>query len=310
MRFKKVIKIKDGIETSEMKECVPRDLPLSSRFIEKYWFDAIRLVYQYEKQRGLVGRHLLIADNRIEAGLKLYRDKHIDNITITTENCGDFIADIASEKDEQKYIVVIKNYLTSSSTGLPPQFQYQREKFISDLQVSCTCSDYAFGRYKDNASLCCKHICAAIWFLQERSMPRIFITPEQKMIGYQKSDVEELETNIEGLPLLKFTPHINVLLMKKYRNMLPAISISLHRISNDDHTEPNKPHWITYTSEQLSGVERLIKGIIKGYKSMMQSKGISDTEIMERLDKFIERPIEKQKKKNRLYFYWRKLFRS
>jgi hypothetical protein len=302
MRLKKVIKIKNGIETSEMKECTPRELPLSSRFIETYWFDAIKSVNHYEKQRGLVGRHLLIADNRIEAGLKLYRDKHIDNITITTENCGDFIADVTSEKDEQKYIVVIKNYLTS--TGLSPQFQYQREKFISELQVSCTCSDYTFGRYKDNASLCCKHICAAIWFLQERfNMPRIFITPEQKIVGYQKSDVEELATNLRAMPLLKFTPYINVLLMKKYRDMPPAISISAHREDNETHKDFSKEVWLTYTYEQLNAVEGLIKGIIKGYKSVLHHKGISEKEIAERIDKLIQRPEVIKKKKRWWVFH-------
>ena len=125
-------------------------------------------------------------------------------------------------------------------------------------------------------------------------MPRIFFTIEQKMLGVQKSDVEELEVNIEGLPLIRFTPHINVLLMKKYRNMLPAMSVSLHRVLNTDRTEPNKPHWITFTNEQLPEVERLIRGITKGYTAMMQSKGMSDEEIDEKLRVLTMRMVKKK----------------
>jgi len=279
---KKVIKIKGDIISEEMKECHPRELPLSSKYIEHWWFDAIRCVYEYEKQRGLVGRHLLMSDNRIESGLKLYREKHIDDITLTTEYGGDVLAHVSSEADDEQYIVVVKNFIPETL----PQFSYQRENYISNLQIACSCSDHMLSRYKENASLCCKHISSVLWMLQLdarfKNMPRIFITPEDRIVGYQKSDVEELEVDIRALPLIKFTQHINILLMKEYQDMQkPALAVSVHRVDNMTHREESKPQWLTYVESK--DVERLITGISKAYTAMEISHDKTLEQIEERL---------------------------
>jgi hypothetical protein len=317
-RFKKVIKIKGDIINEEMKECHPRELPLTSKYIEHWWFDAIRCVYEYEKQRGLVGRHLLMSDNRIESGLKLYREKHIEDITLTTDYGGDVLAHVSAETDDEQYIVVVKNFIPETL----PQFSYQRENFISNLQIACSCSDHMLSRYKENASLCCKHISSVLWMLQLdgrfKNMPRIFITPEDRMVGYQKSDVEELEVDIRALPLIKFTQHINILLMKEYQGMQkPALAVSVHRVDNMTHREESKPQWLTYVESK--DVERLITGISKAYTTMETSNGKTPDEIEGRLctvlkikprmiEKVVERIVEKkvfvEQKKRHWWHIW------
>jgi len=294
-KLKKVYKIKNGLETSEMKECRPRELPLSSKYIEKWWFDAIRCVYEYEKQRGLVGRHLMFSDDRISSGLKLYREKHITEITITTENGGDVLGYVTSEDETDKYVVVIKNFSPIS----PTNFAYQRETFISNLQISCSCSDHMLSRYRENASLCCKHISSIFWMLQEPRwhMPKIFITPEERIVGIAKSDTTEIETEIRAMPLVKFTQFINVLQLNKFRGMEPALGLSVHRISNEDHSELGKPQWLTYTSTELSEIERLLRGCVKVYKEILLSQQVESSVITEKIDKLVERPqIEKKKR--------------
>jgi hypothetical protein len=54
----------------------------------------------------------------------------------------------------------------------------------------------------------------------------------------------------------------------------------------------------------MPGIERLIKGVVKAYKSMLQSQNIPDEQITERIDALIDRP--QIKKKRRLWFFLQK----
>ena len=121
----------------------------------------------------------------------------------------------------------------------------------------------------------CGHINAVFFHLIEHfGMPKIFIFPEEKVVGIKKSDVEEIEVNIKALPLLKYSYFINILLLKKYRGMKPALGISIHKVLNPPYGEGEvgKPLWLTYTKEE--DVLRLIKGLQKVYSHMQGKKSL------------------------------------
>lgn len=295
---KEVFKIdKDGNKTVEMKECHPSELPLTSKYVERYWYDAIKTVGAYEKQRGLVGRHILLSDNRIEAGLKLYRNKHIEQATITKEKGGDALIYVTSKQGDERHIVVIKNFLPVD--GKNPQFAYQREIYINNLQTSCDCEDYMIsGRFKSNASLLCCHQMACFFYLQDKwNMPKIFISPEERMLGYKKSEIEEIETNIDALPLIKFTQSMNILLLKNYRGMSNACGISVHRIDNETHREETKPQWLTYC--QPEDVKRIIHGLLKVYNAM--TGGDKDDEV----NVVFVKPSKQEESKKKWWEFWK-----
>ena len=269
---------------------------MTSKYIAPYWFDAFQNVFRYEKRRDLPEVHKLVSDDRIKRGLDLYRDKHILHNVVTTIRGGDVNATV------DEYTVIIKNFLPEKL----PQYNYQREEYISNLFVNCTCKDFSMGKYRDNASILCKHCCATIWYLQaEFNMPVIFVSPEAKELGYSKSNTVELATDIKALPLVKFTNYINILLLKKYRGIAPALGISIHRINNETNKEESRPVWMTYT--ELPEVEMLIRGISKAYKEMAKSKGISDLDNTVRLCSLVEiNPIIKEstQSKRKWWKFW------
>jgi len=301
--LKEVYKSVNGKEFVEQKECHPQQLSLTSRYIAPYWFQAFHNVFKYDKERGLQETHKLCDDSRILRGNRLYKEGHIASWVVTKHRGGDVRAIVTSEDKKTEYTVIVKDYLPPKL----PQFNHEREQFIANLFVDCTCSDHQTTHYRSNSSMLCKHICAILFFLMNDKrffMPKIFITPEEKMVGLAKSETEELETEIRAMPLVKFSQFINILLLKKFRGMEPALGFSVHRISNEDHQELTK-QWLTYTSEELPDVERLIRGITKGYKAMMTSKGISDDEITGRLDKLTERPQKTGKQKYPWWHFWK-----
>lgn len=299
---KEIFRYKNGKMTTEYKECHPRELALTSKYIAPYWFQAIHNVFKYEKMRGLQEIHKLVDDTRIRKGLELYRKGHITTWVVTKHRGGDVHAVVLSEDKTKTYTVVVKDYLPERL----PQYNYEREDFISKLFCDCTCQDHVISHYRDNSSMLCKHINAILWFLMEDKrfyMPRIFISPETKIVGYEKSDTEEIEIEIKALPLIKFTQFINVLLLKNFRGMHPALGISIHKISNETFTELGRPQWLTYT--ELKDVERLIRGITKGYKAMAKSHDISEAEIQKNLDRLTERKIEPSKlEKKKWWKFW------
>lgn len=297
MSYKKTVYyLKDGKIESHEKECRPRTLQLTSRYIMPYWFDALRNVFEYEKKREFTEAHHLIDDSRIAKGLELYRNNAVIDATITTVNGGDVRASVKGDKGI--YTVVIKNFLPID--GKPPQYNYQREQFWTNLYVDCNCPDHQIGgHYKDNASLICGHATCVLWYLIDKwNMPKVFISAEERFLGFKRSDAEEIETNIPSMPLIKFRFYINILLLKQFRNMLPGLGISVHRISNDDDSEFGKPIWLTLIESK--DVERLIKGISKVYMAMEKSHDKAPEEINERFytilgikPKIIEKIVEK-----------------
>jgi len=295
---KEVYKIdKDGNKTVEMKECHPRQLPFTSKYIAPYWFDAIQNVFKYEKRRDLVEVHKLVSDDRIKRGLDLFRNKKIIHNVVTTVNGGDVHATVG------EYTVIMKNFLPPKL----PQYNYEREEYIANLFVNCDCKDAQMARYRDNASIFCKHISSVIWYLQaEFNMPVIFISPEAKELGYSKSDTEELATDIKALPLVKFSQYINILLLKQFRGIPSALAISIHRINNETNKEEMKPQWLTYTG--LREVEMLLKGISKAYREMAKDIYNRDDLIDKTLISLVgiksEQIVKKSEKK--WYQFWRR----
>ena len=285
----------------EWKECTQIKLPFTSKYIAPYWYAAIRNVFEYDKIRGLQTIHKLTSDDRIASGYKLYKNKHIKEIIVTTYSGGDVRAIVLSEDKTEEHTVIIKNFLPQKL----PQYNFEREDYIANLIIRCDCTDSSIGAYKHNSSMIDKHSAAVIWFLIDRfNMPRIFVLPEQKMVGYQKSDIEELEVEIYALPLVKFTQHINILLMKKYKSMQnPALGVSIHRVDNLTYREEGKPQWLSFCNS--GDVERLLKGISRAYTAMEISQGKTPSQIQERLcmvlgiapktiEKLVEKVIEKK----------------
>lgn len=142
----------NGNQTTEQKECHPRILSFTSRNIDPYWYKAILNVLNYQKRRDLQELHKLVDDGRVSRGLKLYRDKAIIKNTVTTHRGGDVHAVVQSEKS---YTIIIKNYLPETL----PQRMYEREEYIANLYVDCTCQDHIMSHYRDNSAMMCKHIC-------------------------------------------------------------------------------------------------------------------------------------------------------
>lgn len=300
---KAVYKFKNGEEKVEMKTCNPRRLPLSCRYIAPYWFQAIQNVYHYKKRRDLREVHKLVSDDRIKKGLQLYREGKIIENTVTKANGGDVHAVIESENKKEQYTVIIKNYLPER----PPQYVHEREEYIANLFVDCTCKDFSMGKYRDNASVFCKHVCAVLWFLINRfNMPKIFISPEERIVGFKKSKSLEIETEIEALPLVKFTQYMNILALERYRDMPTSLAISIHTIDNKTHGEYRKPAWLTYTKPEDAA--RIGKGIFEAYKKMMIDRGYQDEDIQKNIQHLLGFPEEEPKKeslKERMKKWWK-----
>ena len=280
MSYKKTVYyLKDGKIESHEKECCPSNLQLTSRYIMPYWFDALRNVFEYEKKREFTEAHHLIDDSRIAKGLELYHNNAIIDATITTVHGGDVRASVKGNTDT--YTVIIKNFLPIDDK--PPQYNYQREQFWTNLYVDCNCPDHQVaGHYKNNASLICGHCACLLWYLIDKwNMPKIFISDEERMLGLKRSDAEEIETNIYSMPLVKFRFFINILLLKKFRGLHPGLSLSIHRISNENDEEWGKPIWLTMIEPK--DVERLITGISKAYTAMEISHDKTLEQIEERL---------------------------
>lgn len=282
---KKIIKIKGDKKTIDYKECIRAKLPLTLRYLAPYWHTAIQNVNSYVKRRDFVESHKLLSDDRIKKGLELYRNKKIIESTITTEKGGDVHSIVESEDGKRRYRVIVKDYLPEKL----PQYIHEREEFIANLRLLCNCDDHIIGRYKHNASVCCKHICSIIFYLiNNYDFPKIFILPGETIVGWQKSETQEIETEIQALPLVLFTQHINILLLDKYRGMKPALGISIHKIDNKTHQDRAKPQWLTYTEPQ--DVKRLIQGMTHVLNKMCD---MDEQYIFERRTPVIDTPEKK-----------------
>ncbi len=272
MHTKKIYKHKNGLFTVEDKTCHPKGLPSKIKYIAPYWHLAFENVLRYKKERGLQEIHKIVDNSRIEKGLELYKQDKIKEITITTAMQGDVNALVESEDGKKQYRIVMKNFLPEKDKL--PQYNFERERFISEFLVTCSCDDHIVGgRYSSNVSILCKHCCAIIWFLIDNyNMPKIFIKPEETICGYKKSDIIEIETNIEALPLVKFRRFINVLLMKNFRGMKDCLGLSIHTIDNETNTEKYKPIWLTYTNK--NDVKKMINALNSVLNGMEGKKQI------------------------------------
>lgn len=306
MYKKEVIKIKNGETKIEMKECHPRQLPLTSKYIAPYWFRALQNVNKYSKKRELREVHKLTSDDRIAGGLKLYRDKKILENTVTRIHGGDVHAVIQASNNKDKYTVIVKNYLPEH----PPQYVHEREEYLANLYISCSCKDFSMGLYKDNSSMLCRHVCAILWqLIFEFNMPKIFITPEEHMLGWKKSNVVEIETKINALPLVKFRQYLNILILKQFHGLNTAFALSLHRVDNETNQETSKPQYLTFT--ELSDMERILRGVSNAYYMMLRDHFVSESDIQNRIRKItgiepevIEKIIEVTPKK-RWWMFWK-----
>ena len=284
--MKKIYRYKDGRKWVEEEVCHPQKLALTSKYIYPYWYDPIKRVFAYEKQRGLVDIHKLVSDDRIIRGLKLLRKGNLIDWTITKGDGGDARVAVRSQDGKNIHTVIIKNYLPKTL----PQYQYERENYIADMVTTCDCQDHMQTRGKSNSSMFCIHIMCVLWHLIDKfNMPKIFISPEERMLGWKKSDIIEQTGKIMALPLLEFTPYLRVLTLLRHRGMGTATGISMHRQDNKTLGEWEKARWGAYT--ERVNIEKIIKGLIVAYKEMN-----IDRDIKESREELVDRFFGKEEK--------------
>jgi hypothetical protein len=279
--LKKVIKIKNGKQTEEMCESQGVKLAPASTTIEEYWYQIILDVFNYEMRREaeLQEVHKLYEDKRILDGLKLYQEGKIKDVAITDV---DVRANIEGEKGT--YLVTLKRWRPLDKFYKPTliRHRYQIEDYISSMFFDCSCPDHVIHHYTSNSALCCKHIAACFWLLQEKfNMPKFLIKPSELKEGYQKSNNIDLVTNLKCLPMKRFTPSINIVALKEFREVPTSLSYSIHRKPNSGYEKdyPNGIPTIWATITEPSEVEKLITANIKGYCEMLASRGNTEEEI-------------------------------
>lgn len=297
---KQVIKFKGINETKEFAECKPLKLSSASDTIEKYWFEIIKDIFSYEKERnaGLQEIHKLFTDDRVLNGLELYKDKKVIEGAIT-----DVDVRAVVQGSEGNYTITLKNW---KPEGLL-RFRYEMERYISELFIDCQCQDHVIQHYRSNSSIACKHICAVLWLLQEKyNMPKFFLTPKEKAEDwYDKSRTIEIEKNLYGVPMKQFSQFMNVLLLKDFRGVPTSLSYSIHKEPNKGYESLYKngiqPTWITFDNPEI--VEKLIKSNMKGYAEMLASRGNSEEDIKKSVKdlfpfklepKIVEKIVEKE----------------
>lgn len=289
---KKVIKFKGKEKVEEMCKPNPIKLEVASKYVESYWWEIIRDVFSYEKERnaGLQEIHKIFTDDRILKGLELYKDGKIKEGAVT-----DVDVRATINGDEKEYMITLKNWKPEKLL----RHRYEIERYISELFIDCQCQDHGIYHYKSNSSLACKHICAVIWMLQEEyNMPKFFLTPKEKREDwYEKSKTLELETNLYGVPMKQFSQFVNVLVLRDFRGIPTSLAYSIHK-------EPNKGYeikypggipitWITFDNPET--VEKLIKANITGYVEMLASRKNTEEQIKEAISRLI--PTEDKDKR-------------
>lgn len=286
---KKITHLKDGKETVSWGECNNIHLPVASKYIEKFWWEIIKDVYSYERARnaGLQEVHKIFTDDRILAGLELYKNGKVDKDIAITDV--DIRAKI--EGEEGTYTVILKNWKPEKLL----RHRHEIEQYIAELYSSCNCLDCQInGHYRNNSTLYCKHLCGVLWLLMEKyNMPKFFIRPEEQQY-YQKSNNLDLVKNLKCLPMKKFTPHLNVVALREFRDIPTSLSLSIHRIPNKGY-EKDYPNgipnvWITLT--EPDDVEKLIKANIKGLVEMLASRKNTAEQINETVKNLVPNGYE------------------
>lgn len=280
---KQIIKFKEGKETREYSECHSLKLSSASKYIEAYWFEIIKDVFSYEKERnaGLQEVHKLFTDDRILEGLKLFKEGKVIEGAITDVDVR------ATVKGTQDYTVTLKNWKPEKML----RHRYEMERYIAELFIDCSCQDHVIQHYRSNSSMACKHICAVLWLLQEKyNMPKFFLTPKEvKEKWYDKSKTIEIETNLYGVPMKQFSQFVNVLVLRDFKGIPASLAYSIHKEPNKGYESKYpggiKPNWITF--DNIETVEKLIKANIKGYVEMLASRRNTEEQIKEAINKLI-----------------------
>jgi len=275
--MKEVTRVKDGIETKEMTECHPLKLEPALKYVDPIWFEAIRMVFSYEKERnaGLQEIHKLFTDSRIKDGLDLVQNKKVVDIAITSV---DVRAKVKGNEGE--YTVTMKNWKPEKLL----RYRYEMERYISELFIDCSCQDHVIQHYRSNSAIACKHICAVLWMLQNNySMPKFFVTEKEQKYGYQKSGNNiDLATNLLGVPLKKYSYYMNIFAMKDFKGFPSSLAYSIHKELNPEYQTKMpttfQPEWIHFNDYET--IKKITQATIKGY--------------LEMLSKFPEKNIEQE----------------
>lgn len=295
MTQKKVEYFKDQKKTKEtMSDCHKVVMASASEYVEPIWYDCLKEIFQYEKKPVLASQHLLFLDERLKKGLEIYNSKGIKEL-VKTET--DIRAIIESKSEPGKtYDVVLKCWKPDKLL----RYRYQILEYLENLIVTCSCKDFIMGKYKHNCSVICPHIASTLWFLmQEDSMPKFLRTKEEFEKGwYEKSKTVELDNNIKGLSMKMFENHLNILALREFKDMKTSVSLSIHRKPNKEYEDrykdkPLKPVWISFS--EPGDIERIIKALIKGMVEMLASRGNTETQIKEAINKLIPKEILEDK---------------
>lgn len=295
MTQKKVEYFKNQEKVGEkFSECNNIFLPAGSEYFEEYWLECLREIHHYQKKPVLFSQHLLITDDRLKKGLEIYQGKNIKELVKTDVDIRGIIKS-RTEKDKE-HDVVIKNW---KSTELL-RYKHQMISYLEDLTVSCSCKDFIInGKYRNNCSLLCPHISAVLWWMMDNTtIPKFLITPKEKKDDwYEKSKTVELETGLYGVSMKQFQQFLNVLVLRDFRGISTSLAYSIHKEANKGYESkyPNgiKPTWITF--DNIEAVEKLIKANIRGLVEMLASRGNSEKDIKEAINKLI--PTEDKDKR-------------
>lgn len=284
---KKIIHFKGNQITESYGTCNNIQLTPSSEFVEAYWWEIIKDVFSYEKERnaGLQEIHKIFTDDRILKGLELYKKGNVNEGAITDV---DVRASVISDDGKDTYTVTMKNWKPDKLL----RYRYEMERYISELFFDCSCEDHTInGHYRNNSSLACKHISAVIWkLIKENNFPTIFITPKEKNDDwYEKSKSLDLVKGLYGVSMKQFQQYLNVLILRDFKGIPTSLALSIHKEPNKGYENmyPNKiaPTWLTLT--EPGDVEKLIQGIIKGYVEMLASRGNTEDKILESIESLI-----------------------
>ena len=279
------------LEKTKEADCNPLTLAPASQTIQREWYDVIQEVFHYDKKRGadLQEVHKLFLDDRIEKGYDLYKQGYVTQLVKTDV---DIRASVKSSDGSKHYIVIIKNW----KPGVLPRRRYEMVHYMETLFIDCSCEDHTItGHYRSNSSLCCKHIAAVLWFLQnEDAMPKIFELWTERTLKYKKSKPNEILSKLYGLPMKKFTPYLNVLILEKFKEISDSVAVSIHRELNEPERygkEPYKPIWITFTEPE--DVLKIIQAFQIGHAKMLERRQLTGW-----------KPITPQKKKESISHPW------
>ncbi len=292
MDNKKIIHFKGSEKTISYGGCNRVKLAPASYVVEKYWYEIIKDIFEYEKERGagLQEVHKLFNDDRLLQGLKLYKEGKVVEGAVTDV---DVRAQVEGSSGKM-YTVTMKQWKPEKML----RHRYEMERYLSEMFIDCQCQDHIIHHYRSNSSIVCKHIAAVLWKLQEEyDMPKFLITPKEKEDDYyEKSKTKEIERGLYGLSMKQFSQYLNVLILRDFKGVPSSLAYSIHKEPNKGYEKmyPNQitPTWITF--DNVETVERLIKSNIRGYVEMLASRKNSHEDILQAIRNLIPKDVHKE----------------